>query len=377
MPGLPESFDVTKRLGLFVYLAEKAERPINLKSLFSIYCSDFTYLSESIKRYRNYCTNQDAQNKLRTGLVTPKGLTSFVKYLRIGHSLGIFDFSLDQNEVSPTWTAHVIREMPGNSYAPHFDFELTRAMKLLFACIMIKKDSDLLTPLATALRIVKPRCGEVDTKQLRLEYSRSLESLFLKTLERGALSPVDLTTYVRRYEFFQRNVRLLEEGIEPTRRLKHMIDSRVNWLLDLILVDQCELCYNGLIIPTDFWRILETQAKLDDLSQSDVLDQFFEAYKKHLDSQETPFEDRNIRDERGNFIRLMSVKETIDMVLRSLGKVYRELVMIEAILLMTWAICNGYGTRYVGSKEILTTIENEYVTYRRKMTGLGFVQVPQ
>jgi len=363
MPGLPESFDVAKRIGLFVYLARNIKQTTPMEELFSTYQNDLPKLRKSIKKYRIDCKNTIVRKKLMTGLVSSKGLTSFSKYLRIGNGLGIFDFELGLKLVHPNWLTYVVNGLSEIEHTSIFEMEIHNTLKLLFTRLIIEKDGDLTIPLVIALDKVNPSCLEVNTKQLQLEYAKTLKQAFAKILEFGLPNSHDYITYVKRYEFFERNIELLDKGLQPTRGLKHMIDSRVNWLLDLQLVDYKLLCNKGRIRPLPILKrqmVLINQKALEN-------EEFYKGYVEYLRKQ-------GIIPEKP-FTKGEGVNELVDTALGILAKEYKDLLLIEAVLLMSWSLCNTRLRRYTSSYRILDVIRKKYITYRRKMEGLGFIKV--
>jgi hypothetical protein len=62
-----------------------------------------------------------------------------------------------------------------------------------------------------------------------------------------------------------------------------MIESRVNWFLDLLLVNYESLCNSGRICPLDLWMGLENSLARDGTVSPRSIEDFYEGYvsEKH------------------------------------------------------------------------------------------------
>jgi len=362
MPGLPESFNVAKRVGIFIYIAAKIGEADPIGQVFSKYKSDFASLKSELETYSETCLNRFARKKLNSGLISLEGATSFSKYVRMGHGLGFFDFNLKAGIISPNWVTSIvgilIKRIPREKLN---EFKLPDTLKLLATYLLIKKDRDLVVPLVNALKRIGPNCRTINTKSLQLEYAKNLESRYLQALNETT-SQLELGAYVKRLEFFRKNISLLEENQSATSGLKHMIDPRVNWLLDLSLVDEELLCNSGLVRPLDIWEHVDF-ASLDFMQN----DRFFKRYVDYI----------NRRFPKRNELLLESpnIRETVCDSVMLLKKEPKETLMVEPVLLLSWLTTNASKEIYVPFSDILQLIESDYMIYRRKMGGLGFIQV--
>lgn len=362
MPGLPESFNVAKRVGIFIYIAAKIGEADPIGQIFSKYKSDFGRLKSELEIYSETCLNRFARKKLNSGLISPGGATSFSKYVRMGHGLGFFDFNLKAGILSPNWVTSIVRILIERiSREKLNEFKLPDTLKLLATYLLITKDRDLVVPLVNALKRIGPDCRTINTKSLQLEYARNLESRYLQALNETT-SQFELGAYVKRLEFFRKNISLLEENQSATSGLKHMIESRVNWLFDLSLVDEELFCNSGLVKPLDIWECVDF-ASLGFMQN----DRFFKRYVDYIKH----------RFPEGNelFFESSNMRETVHDSVMLLKREPKETLMLEPVLLLSWLAINTSKEIYVPFSDILQLIESNYVIYRRKMGGLGFIQI--
>ena len=360
MSALPESFDVAKRFGLFIYIARNADHPISLYDLFSKYKLDLESIKKELGSYHSDCSNKFARKRLTAGLVSLGGMTSFSKYARMGHWLGFFDFDLKAGIIAPNWITLIVAELAQRFGYKTIEFELPNTLKLLSTYLLIEKDRDLIVPLVTTLKKIQPLCQMVDTKILQLEYARNLQSTFLQILTEITTTS-GYAASVKRVNFFRKNVELLEAGQPSTRGLKHMIEPRINWLLDLALVDCQLLCDSGHIKPINIWNEVGPVA-----SSGCKNDAFFSKYAQYIgdlspEKTESPF-------------KRMSQSEILALSVKILQKETQQLLLVESVLVLAWLLLNSRQTSYVSFNDILSSIEDTFVIYRRKMEGLGFIQ---
>jgi hypothetical protein len=354
MTALPESFDVAKRIGLFVYIANVTNKKCLINDVFFKYVNDLEEIKKGITKYHTDCQSELVRKKFQTGLVSSSGLTSFSKYLRMADGLKILDFQLATGSITPNWNTYLIDILIKNSNHSIYNFALPNSLKLYFTYQIFENDKDLMLPLIQSLYNIHPNISDLNTKKLQMEYAKDLKNTFESRFKLGHISQNDLYTNINRMKFFEKNIRLLEDNLPSTRGLKHMIDPRINWLLDLSIINYERLCHDECLVPLEIWKEL-------DRKENDS-EYFYKEYSSYLRTEE-------------KYSMYHDVEQVIEYSINLLKKYYSDLVLVEPVLLLSWILYNTDNASYESVADILRIIEKKHSIMRRKMGGLGFIEL--
>jgi hypothetical protein len=278
----------------------------------------------------------------------------------MGHWLGFFEFDVKRAILQPNWLTRITKELSEKSNFPMFSFEMPSALKLLSTYLLIERDRNLTLPLVMTIRKLAPSCQKIETNEFRFEYAKNLTQTYSDILREYSDS-VDYPNYVRRYESFKKITERLEGGQEPSRSLEHIIEPRINWLIDLVLIDPDTLCSSGALQPLDIWD------SLDSVSHKSFDDDAF--FRKYIDYVLKRFGRLKLPDSRSG------PEAAVDLALGIMKKEFGDLVLIDAALIMAWLLHNCAQDHYLTFNEVLQEIERNRPVYSRKMGGLGFVRV--
>lgn len=323
------------------------------------YKLDLEELRRRLNDYGSDCTNRFARKRLQGGLVSAKGVTSFSKYARMGHWLGFFDFNLKTGLINSNSVTKIVSDLIKRFNIERCQFKLPYILKLLSTYLLIENDKNLIIPLVITLRDTNANSRIINTREFQLRYIRNIVNTYQQLLS-GISSSNEYSALAKRLNFFYKNLNLLENGQPSTRGLLHMIEPRINWLLDLSLTDHNILCNSGGLYPIEAWSDLS-------LSPHESLknDTFFKNYLGYI-------KDKN-ENLAANF-QNMDVSDIITLSIKILQKDTGEMLLVEDVLLLAWILCNSGDHNYVGLNDVLKIMETDHTIYRRKMAGLGLIQ---
>ena len=264
MLGLRETFDVAKRMALFVYIAVRTTHPLEFMTLLENYRDDHTLLTKGIQEYRSRCSYDPTRKKMQTGVVRIDSVASLNKYVRVAGELGLIDFEYTSSSPnSGLLYPNIISDVVGFLYerdesvenGTNYNFELSPNMKMLLFYLLLKKDSLYLISLAYAI-LEFDGSLKIDTVRTKIQhaFAKSLLDSMRFVIQTQIGTPESLELLSERILFVKKNYELLEQNRKPTRGLLHLIDPRIHWFYDLELVDLSELCKNGNVTLSDFWN---------------------------------------------------------------------------------------------------------------------------
>src|SRR5437879_5914624 len=129
MPGLPESFDMGKRLGLFVYFANSVRRKTSFPEIVERFARDYLTLAHELETFREGCS-ASAIAEARVGLPAASSRTSIDKVVRMTHGLGLirYDYHSAKREIVPVENSFLVHSFLPEQ--PKSYFELNRPLKL-------------------------------------------------------------------------------------------------------------------------------------------------------------------------------------------------------------------------------------------------------
>jgi hypothetical protein len=362
LKSLPESFDMAKRLGLFCWISKNLNGPIAFEELFQKFRASHNVLSSEVKNsYSADDKNADlwALQKVRIGLPNSRSKTSFSKYVRVGHGLGILNMERSETLMilKPEWMTYLLREF---SNEQRNTFELTDKEKVLLFTRLLQVDDIFIVPLLKVLSILP-------LSRNRWIADKEFNSLFAKTvidyLSTGFLETISEkpTTLLNKYKFIKHNLSLLEQGEEPTRGFLHMVEPRVHWLIDLGAIDSFAFFNRGEIRSYTSKAELANYSFLsDDFSTNPLVTTFVE----HLVKDKTP---------RHASIPKEELLPILQSAIQNLREAYPNLVPVEAIVASVFASSAVKFGKTIPYQIILDMIENEFSIYRGYRSGLGFI----
>jgi len=364
MKGLPESFDIARRAGLILYFPLKADYEQNFDDVYRGYQNDYGLLKKELFQYRFRCENRWSQEKCRLGLPKPTARTSFSKYMRIAHGLDFIEMQKIQDGwiLKPTPSTHIINiiwkldQLEKKSY-----FELSTSMKLFFVFNLFKKDSLFIVPILKSLNEVEvsAHTGLIN-KQFLMNCANNMFNFSSNSFDMN-LKPEEVQSYVKKLKFFELNQYKISTADGPTRGFLHLIEPRIHWLIDLLLIDNDQFCKNGIIKPAKFL--------LDFLDNPTVnYDDLMDDYNKYLFNS-------NLTDNLNDVQNQFAMYDSIDIALNELKFYYPKLVPLNPTLDLIQIISSARRDTFISSKNILENLNQKYTILRDWDPREGFIDL--
>ena len=365
MHGLPESFDMGKRLGLFIYFTSKVERNYTSDRLIDAFSKDYMVLRENISTYHSTFSSQIALNKSRVGLPLPSSRTSLDKILRMSYGLGLFNYEYNSpsKAVSPSDMTFLIQSFPEHL---SLEFELFRPFKFILAKRILQKDWDLFVPL---LRISLRNGLNLNSNlrgQLLSEYAKRCITQMEKALDQVDLSDIEFNLLSNRLDFYYKNLDRINSGISPSRGLIHTMEPRVHWIVDLLFCSFESLSKDGIIKINN--NVIEKNLNLARPTESDI-QSILSAYA--ADIRKMPVNDNYQELTLSNENTLQQViTDSIKVLSESLGKFIPVDILVDRV----WSILMVFFN--ISQEEIFDKLSSMGLNiYRDWRTENGYVNV--
>ena len=365
MLGLPETFDMAKRLGLILYFPLNTDREKSFNDIFLKYSSDFDWIQNDFKRYRSDCFNPWSQNKCRLGQPQISSKTSFSKYMRVAHGMNLISMEKkhDSWNIETTDLTHVVNILKNADQKYKFSFfELNTKLKFFMFKNLLNLDGIFLLPILKSLdeTDVSSSTGFLN-KEFLTVCSINLSENFLNTLNTEHLKPQEARIQIKRLNFFEENRKRLESNQEPTRGFLHLIEPRVHWLIDLLLMDHLSFCQEGRIKPAKFLLNSFNFSKKD---QELLIKKYFE-YLMDLQIEKTLNKEEYQRN----------LDNTIEYAIGELKKYYSRLIPLDTIVILIQTIGSTNSGIFIPSDEILIRLKEKYSILRDWNADEGFLDV--
>jgi len=370
LPALPESFDMGKRLGLFVYFATRVDRDSSFSKLAGFFAKDYTIIKTKMASYRSGCMNISALKKARTGLPSPNSLTSIDKVLRMAHGFGLFkyDYHSPSRSINPVDKTFLLKSC-FKRFLP-ISFELARPTKFILAELLLMQDSDLTLPLLRILRN-KALSTEASRTDLLRDYAEACVHRMELVLKEAALSEAEVNTAFKRLRFFESNFEQLEAGGKPSRGLLHMLDPRLHWLIDLLLVDFHAFCEHGMLSTVSLFPDSVFESPIVEKTETESIITHYSYYLRKL-----PLDDFN----EGLVSMPPTNEHTSEGLLKhsiaSLAPMFGRLIPIDVVVDRAWSVALSIMKKPPSRSLLNETIyEIGYPTYRDWRSGSGYLEV--
>jgi hypothetical protein len=175
------------------------------------------------------------------------------------------------------------------------------------------------------------------------------------------MKPQEARIQIKRLNFFQENQSRLENNNEPTRGFLHIIEPRIHWLIDLLLINNSVFCQDGKIQPADF---LSNSFNYTKNNQEMIITKYFD-YLLSLKGTDNRYQN-NIS---------ISFDETIEYAIGELKKYYPRLVPLESAVLLIQILESTKSGKFIPSDDILQKLKQKYTILRDWNEEEGFLDV--
>ncbi|HUI01379.1 MAG TPA: hypothetical protein VLX56_07100, partial [Nitrososphaerales archaeon] len=238
--------------------------------------------------------------------------------------------------------------------------------KLCITSLLVQRDWDLVVPL---LRVLKTRRLKVDTPRkefLELYAAQCYEQMraMLRT-ELGA----EASIVMKRLSLFDSSLRELRAGRLPARGLLHILEPRIHWLIDLVLVDFVAYCDHGELklspgLSTADLPTLMSEAGLESLVTS---------HSKYL--KKIALSDDADNPLAGGTTKHTSFEETLDDSIRLIGESTGRFVPVDIVADRVWYLALASGNA-VSRSSIIPMLQNlGYPLFRSRGPSLGYLEL--
>lgn len=365
MNGLPESFDIAKRVFLFFYFPLKSDYEKTFDDVYQIYQNDYFMLKNELMQYRYQCENQWSQEKCRLGLPNPNARISFSKYMRIAHGLDYIEMQKIQDGwiLKPTPSTHIINIISKlDQFKKNSCFELSTSLKLFFVYNLLKKDALFIIPILKSLNEVEVSVQTgLKNNDFLMKCANNLFNFSSNSFEMNSLRSEEIQSYIKKLKFFELNQNKISIRDRPTRGFLHLIEPRIHWFIDLLLIDNNQFCKNGTIKPANFL--------LDFLDTPNIqYEDLMANYNEYLFNQ-------NSTDYSNNIQNQYTLDYSIDIAINELKFYYPKLIPLNPAITLIQIICSAQADKFVTSKKILERLNQRYTILRDWNPREGFLDL--
>lgn len=256
--GLPETFDMAKRIGLLVLVGRlvgrgEGRRTISEQQLLMQYADVHPQLKLALMNYHKGCFQSLSGYSPRSGLPDAKSATSFSKVARVAAGMELIEMMGSQK--TRQYRANAITmalvAISDSLKVPLATFDLPTPVKGLVTDELLRLDGDLILALYLAVQQAG-REGVKKSQQLYRDFGLGGIDLLRWELEAGLFKPSSPMKVIKRVKFLEENLQLLARNLHVKRGFLHMVEPRIHWLIDLDLIDVRFFCTEGLLrVPQD------------------------------------------------------------------------------------------------------------------------------
>jgi len=353
---LPETFGETKRLALFAYVALRTPSAISLEEIFDSFQKDHAKLAEALSHYRTQCSSRLARRFFQSGLPARGAYRSLTDYARTTNGLGLVAAETRGGSTvfKPNWLTITLRSLRNVSQYEALDFELPIPFKLLMADQLFTRDTILLGALLSSIKKAEERGLTLSNlrREITLDYVSMAHEYMIRELTSDRRTSEGSQT-ANRVDFFARNLRLLRAGEPASPGLRHPLEARLQWLVDLRFIDLTLLCRDERIHLSPF---LENYSIKQGLLASDERDKTLVAYARYL---------KVIFGEEASKIDLPSeVGLLAEHSVALLRSIYGELVPTDAVIYMTKILAALMVEKPLIGNIVLEELSRKHKIYR-------------
>jgi hypothetical protein len=286
--------------------------------------------------------------------------------MRVAHGMNLIEMKRTQDSwvLNPTSMTYIIKILSKiyQAYDISF-FELSIPIKLFFTDNLLKRDAIFTIPILKSLKEVEVSSQTGFLNKEFLEACANNLFNFSSDIFNTELIEDDAArSYVKRLKFLERNqIRLKNKNI-PTRGFLHIIEPRIHWFIDLILIDYYLFCEEGQIRP---FKFLFGPIDQPINQQHEILMEKYFDYLLSLNEINAPLYSQNKK----------TLDEIIDLAIEELRKYYPKLIPLESAITLIQIMGSITTSKYIMSKNIFNKLTEKYVILRDWKPMEGFLDV--
>jgi hypothetical protein len=176
------------------------------------------------------------------------------------------------------------------------------------------------------------------------------------------LKPVEVQSYVKRLKFFELNQYKISSNDKPTRGFLHMMEPRIHWLIDLLLIDNNQFCKNAIIKPANF---LLKYFDNPNFQYEDLMTNYY-AYLLTLESSNNSIISSDNYEDDNN---------SITLAINELKNYYPKLIPLNTTIDLIQIISSIQEDIFVPASKILENLTKTYTILRDWNPKEGFIDI--
>ena len=286
--------------------------------------------------------------------------------MRIAHGLDFIEMQKIQDGwiSKPTPSTHIINILCKlNKAEKKSHFELSKSLKLFFLHNLLKKDALFIIPILKSLNEaeVSSQTGIINNEFLSI-CAKNLFDFSSNSFEMNFLKPVEVQSYVKRLKFFELNQYKISSNDKPTRGFLHMMEPRIHWLIDLLLIDNNQFCKNAIIKPANF---LLKYFDNPNFQYEDLMTNYY-AYLLTLESSNNSIISSDNYEDDNN---------SITLAINELKNYYPKLIPLNTTIDLIQIISSIQEDIFVPASKILENLTKTYTILRDWNPKEGFIDI--